>query len=105
MVLKFLEAILLQSPVESGPAQSQLAGDAADIPAEPPHRRSNHRSLDILEIQAVYRQFIAPVGGGQQKIIGLQDIAPAHDHCPLDGVLKLADIAGPSACLKLIDRG
>src|SRR5579863_1718618 len=90
----FSEAVFLQAPVESAAAQAQCFARVADVAAIACQGFLNQDALDFFDAHFIKAQGCL-ARGAQPQIAGADLRALREQNGALDGVVELADIAGP----------
>src|SRR5262249_37790066 len=98
-----LEAVPLESAIERAAAQAERLRRLADVAVEPRHRLLDQEALDVFQAH-----FLDPRRGvlvqPQPQIARTDGRGLRHQHAAFDGVIELADVAGPGMIEQRLER-
>jgi len=88
------KAVFLQPAIESAAAQAERFAGVADVPTITSKSLLNQDALDFLDAHFIEAQR-SFAHGAEAEVSGANLAAFGHENGALDGVVQLADIAGP----------
>lgn len=95
--------VLLEATVERTMAEPQGLGRLTRIAAEPGQRFADQEALDLVKIQ-VFQTWRSLRAALETQVRRLNQVALCQQRRALDGMVQLADIAGPEVLPQGVQR-